>query len=115
MTEYLVEMYVSRAEPSARVPRSEDVSEAARQVTREGRRVRLLRSIVVPEEETCLYLYQADTADNVHEAATRAGLRFDRVVEALADWGTAPAKRRVSASKRSASPSETGSQGEMQS
>jgi hypothetical protein len=88
--EFLVEMYVSRAEPSGGVPRSTDVLKAARQVTREGRQVRLVRSIVVPEEETCFYLFQAETADAVREAATRAGLRFERVVETVASWETPP-------------------------
>ena len=83
-------MYVSRAEPSGGAPRTSDVSQVAEQITREGRPVRLLRSIAVPEEETCFYLFQAQTADVVREAATRAGLRFERIVEATEDEARQP-------------------------
>ena len=79
---FLLEMYASRGELSHGVPRSADISQVAEQLTREGTPVRLVRSIVVPDEETCFYLFQAQTADAVREAAARAGLRFDRVVQA---------------------------------
>jgi hypothetical protein len=82
VAEFLVEMYVSRTIPPSGVPRSESVSRVAEQMTREGRQVRLLSSIVVPVEETCFYVFEAQTAEVVREAATRAGLRFERVVEA---------------------------------
>jgi hypothetical protein len=81
-------MYVSRTDPPRGVTRSERVSKIAEQVTREGRQVRLVRTIVVPEEETCFYLFQAQTAEVVREAATRAGLHFEHVVETFPEWGT---------------------------
>jgi len=90
MSEFLVEVYVSRETAGTQMPTAHDVSIAAAQLTREGRRVRLLRSIFVPEDETCFYLFQAQTGDAVREAAMRAGLRFDRVREAVANW-TEPA------------------------
>jgi hypothetical protein len=46
-----------------------------------------VRSILVPEDETCFYLFQAQTGDAVRAAAARVGLQFERVVEAVADWG----------------------------
>jgi len=88
VSEFLVEVYVSRATAAPAPPGPEDVAEAAAQLTREGRRVRFLRSILVPEDETCFYLFQAQTGDAVREAATRAGLRFDRVREAVMDGRT---------------------------
>jgi hypothetical protein len=90
VAEFLVEMYVSRTESPGAVPPSEDVSRVAEQITREGRQVRLVRSIVVPEEETCFYLFEARTAEVVRDAATRAGLQFERVVEAIEDWKSPP-------------------------
>ena len=48
-------------------------------------RVRLKRSIVVPEEETCFYLFEAQSADVVQEALARSGLRSERVVVAHSD------------------------------
>ena len=58
---------------------------AAERLTGEGTPVRYLSSIFVPEDETCFYLYQAASADGVREAARRAALPFDRVIEAIAE------------------------------
>src|ERR1700730_15637661 len=86
MSKFLVEVYVSQAGAAVAAPRPDDVARVADELTREGRHVRLLRSILVPEDETCLYLFRAQTGDVVREAATRAGLRFEHVVEVTADW-----------------------------
>jgi len=85
VSEFLVEVYVSRVAGAQTVPRPTDVSAAAEQLTREGTPVRLVRSIFVPEDETCFYLFEAQTNEAVREVATRAGLCFARVVEAAAD------------------------------
>ena len=39
-----------------------------------------MRSIFVPEDETCFLLVEADTAETVHEAATRAAVPYERVL-----------------------------------
>jgi hypothetical protein len=103
--EFLVEVYVSPATGSFPVPQYVDISAAAEELTREGTHVRLVRSILVPEDETCFYLFQAQTGDAVREVAVRAGLRFERVVEAVA---TKPAPTRpapVTQPSRSKQPS----------
>jgi hypothetical protein len=41
---------------------------------REGTPVRFLRSIFVPEDDTCFLLYEAPSARSVRQAAGRAGL-----------------------------------------
>jgi hypothetical protein len=90
MSEFLVEAYVSRAAAAVATAGAEDVSQAAEQLTREGTPVRFLRSILVPADETCFYLYRAQSAEAVREAATRAGLRFDRVSEVVVSDRAAP-------------------------
>ena len=45
--------------------------------------MRFLRSIYVPEEETCFYLYAARSVDDVRDAAQRAALPFACVAEAI--------------------------------
>jgi hypothetical protein len=88
MTEYLVEVYLSRSggvEASAARAR-----QAAEQLTREGTPVLYLSSIFVPADETCFFLYQAASAEAVHEAARRASLAFERVSEAVAESKGAP-------------------------
>jgi pyrrolidone-carboxylate peptidase len=85
MTEFLVEAYRSRAAMANHPPRAGDVSRAAEELTREGTPVRFLRTIFVPAEEICFYLYQANSVEAVREAAGRAGLTFERVTEAFTD------------------------------
>ena len=83
MAEFLVELYVSGADGGA-VDRGADRARlAAEALSREGTPVRYLRSIFVPEDETCLYLYEAASADTVRIAAERAALPFERVAEAV--------------------------------
>ena len=84
MAEFLVELYVSRRAAGAFGLETERARLAADQLTAEGTRVRCLRSILVPEDETCLLLYEADSADAVREASLRAGLAFERISEAVA-------------------------------
>jgi hypothetical protein len=50
---------------------------------REGVPVRFLRSIYVPEEDTCFCLYEAPSVDAVRQAAGRAHLDFERVAQAI--------------------------------
>jgi len=80
MQQFLVELYVARANCGAAAAEAERLSRAAA----DGRPVRVLRCIVVPEDETCLLLVEADSAESVREAARRAPLSVDRLVEAAA-------------------------------
>jgi hypothetical protein len=43
-----------------------------------------VRSVFVPEDETCFCLYEAASAADVLDAARCAGLAFGTVVEAIA-------------------------------
>jgi hypothetical protein len=86
MPEFLVEVYLPRSTASSIVPGPADISEAADQLTREGQPARLVRSIFVPQDETCFYLFQAHSIDAVRETAARCRLRFERLVEVASDW-----------------------------
>jgi hypothetical protein len=90
MSEFLAESFVPRAQATAAAPGLEDLSRAAAQLTHEGTKVRLKRSIVVPEEETCFYLFEAVSEDAVREAAARSGLRFERIGKAVSGWPDEP-------------------------
>ena len=70
MPEYLVELYTA-TEPDAVV------------LARLGTAVRYVRSILIPGDETCLHLVEADSPERVAEAFERAGLTADRIVEAV--------------------------------
>jgi hypothetical protein len=71
MPEYLVELYSVATPDSAVLARIGNGS------------VRYLRSIVIPGDQTCLHLVEADSAAQVAEAFDRAGLQADRIVEAV--------------------------------
>jgi len=82
MPEFLVESYVSRHAAIAERD-AERARRSAHELTRAGTPVRCLRWIFVPEDETCYFHYRAASADAVREVSRRAGLRCDRVTEAV--------------------------------
>ena len=84
MTEYLLELYVARADAVAIDQDTERARLAAEEHTREGTPVRYLRSIFVPDDETCLCLYDAVSMEAVREMSARAGLELERISVAIA-------------------------------
>ena len=85
MAQFLLECYVARTDGTAAKRGEERARIAADELTRDGTAVRLLRAIFVPEDETCFYLYEAETVDAVREAARRAALPFERIAEAISE------------------------------
>ena len=85
MAEYLVERYVSRSDAEALQLGAGRARREAERLSREGTPVRLVRSIFVPEDETCFYLYEAESSDAVIEAARRAELRVDRIAQTVTE------------------------------
>ena len=83
MPEFRVELYVAQSDDASVARGAGHALVASEALTREGTPVRYLRSIFVPEDETCFFLYEADSADAVREAALRAGLRCERIAEAV--------------------------------
>lgn len=83
MAEYLVELYVWRGDPKAVESGAERARAAAEELTEQDTPVRYVRAIFVPADETCFFLYEADSAEAVREAAARPGLGSERVTEAL--------------------------------
>jgi hypothetical protein len=84
MSEFLVEVYVSRA-AALLMPGHDEVCRVAGELTSGGTPVRLLGSLFVPEDETYLYLFEAASSEAAHAAATRSGLQPARVVQAMSD------------------------------
>ena len=56
---------------------------ASEQLRLEGEHVRFLRSIYVPEEDACFFLYEGSSARSVQAAVARAQLGAVRVDAAL--------------------------------
>lgn len=84
VTAFLVERYLSRRDLDVFARSSELARLSADELSRRGTAVQHLRSIFVPADETCFYLYEASSADLVQAAARSAHLRFERVVETVA-------------------------------
>jgi hypothetical protein len=80
MTEFLVESYVARTGAEAEVARA---AARMRATASDGDGVRYLRSIFVPEDETCFYVFASASLEAVAELAARAGLVGCRIVEAV--------------------------------
>jgi hypothetical protein len=80
---YLVETYLARGGAGERTTRERRARSAAEGLTREGTRVRFDRSIHVPEDEICFFVFDAASGRNAALAAERAELDPMRVVEAV--------------------------------
>jgi hypothetical protein len=85
MGTFIVELYVGRGEEAALERGVALTRRAAERLTREGTPVRHLRSLFVPEDETCYFLFEADDAGAAQEAAAAAGLPFERAATVVAD------------------------------
>ena len=88
MPNYLVEAYVGRltAAQLGRVTSRARTTAAA--IAEPNGPVRYLGGISIPDDELCFHLYAGPSADAVNEAAARAGITADRIVEAVQlDWG----------------------------
>jgi hypothetical protein len=86
MPEYLVELYLPNGSPG-QVEASRRARASARAMTREGRRVRYVRSLFVPEDEICFLLFEAASSELVGEASRRASIEYERIVEAIQEGG----------------------------
>ena len=77
MSEFLVEAYVSRGAAPVDELRLREGSPV----------VRFVRSIFVPEDETCFYLFEAASIEAVREVVQRVGMQVERISEATAPGG----------------------------
>lgn len=78
MSEYLIEVYTTGADQA--------VGDAER-LGRSGGEVHVVRTIFVPDDETCFYLLSGQSEEAVRDAATRSGLQVERVVAAVSSTG----------------------------
>jgi hypothetical protein len=83
MPSYLVETYLARGRAGERATREERARSAADELTERSTRVRFERSIHVPEDEICFFIFDAPTGRDAALAAEHAELDPIRVVEAF--------------------------------
>jgi hypothetical protein len=82
MATYLAELYVPDRGEGARAPLAARARAAAEEFSGKGIGVRYVRSVFIPEDETCFCFFEAPSADWVREALIRAALDAVIVVEA---------------------------------
>jgi hypothetical protein len=78
---YLVETYLARGQAGERAARERRARSAAQELKRES--VRFERSIYVPEDEICFFVFDAPSGREAALVAQRSGLDPIRVVEAV--------------------------------
>jgi hypothetical protein len=80
---YLVETFLPRGAAGERAAREQRARLAAEELTQQGTRVSFDRSIHVPEDEICFYLFEAPSGRDATMAAQQAALGPLRVVESV--------------------------------
>ena len=90
MPTFLVESYLPNAPAAA-----EDACERARAAAACGDEVQHVRTTYLPRDELVMHVFEAPTDEAVRRALDRAGLPYERVVEAVdeANPGISPVVR----------------------
>ena len=83
MPSYLVETYLARGRAGERAARERRARSAAEELTDGRIRVRFDRSIYVPDDEICFFLFDAPSGRDAALVAERAELDSIRVVEVV--------------------------------
>ena len=83
MQRYLVESYIPRSRARNARAAGREARTAAAELTREGTRVRYVRTTLVPEDETCFHIFEAASKEAVGEACRRAGIATGRILPAI--------------------------------
>ena len=83
MPSYLVETYLARGRAGERAARERRARSAAKELADGCARVRFDRSIYVPEDEICFFVFDAPSGRDAALTAERAELDPIRVVEAV--------------------------------
>lgn len=81
MTEFLVELFCPRTDHDAVALATAGARQAAESLTRDGVPVHFVRSIFVPEDETCFLLFEAVSLEAVRQAVVAAALPCDGIHE----------------------------------
>jgi hypothetical protein len=79
---FMVEAYAPKTSEHGQLAR---LADAAADPGEGTSGIRRLRSILVPEDEMCLHLYEADSADALARAVEAVEMRPQRIVEVRVD------------------------------
>ncbi len=80
---YLVEHYWPGGTATDFAAAASSVRASAEELAAEGQRIRYLHSTLVPEDEAAFCVLEAESRAIVERAYDRAGVRFERIVDAV--------------------------------
>jgi hypothetical protein len=83
MPSYLIESYLPRSRSGELPAEVSRLRRATESLTAEGTRIRHMRSTFLPDDELCLHLLEAESAETVGEASRRAAIEPARVIPAV--------------------------------
>jgi hypothetical protein len=96
MAHYVAESYFSKLRSLELEQMAVRVRAAAEELSWDGTPITYLRSFFVPEDETCLHFFEAESVDAVREASARAELECDRIAETTSVGAAANQKEEMS-------------------
>lgn len=82
-TTFLVEHYWPGVTESGFSAAAESLREASEAIAAAGGTLRYLHSTLVPEDESAFCVFDASSRSLVEEAYARAGVRFERILDAV--------------------------------
>jgi hypothetical protein len=82
-TAFLVEHYWPGITPDGFAAAAERVRDSAAALASTGRHIRFLHSTLVPEDEAAFCVFDAESPAVVEEAYARAGVPYERLLDAL--------------------------------
>jgi hypothetical protein len=83
MPRYLVETHVPRTQAHDARAAGRPTRAAARQLSRQGKPVRYVRTTLLPGDETCFHVFDAASEHAVAEACRLADVGTPRIVRAV--------------------------------
>ena len=89
-TTFLVEHYWPGVTADDFAAAAESVRAAAHRLAAEGTPIRYLHSTLVPEDEAAFCVVEAASRSTVEKAYEQAGIRFERIVDAVESTADAP-------------------------
>jgi hypothetical protein len=90
---YLIEVYIPRARAHEADSTGRRIRAAIDALHGEGVEIRFVRTMLLPEDETCFHVLDAPSRAEVQHVCKRAGLSSIRVVSAIEDPSGAEAVR----------------------
>ena len=80
---FVVERYLPGLDKDALAQSLDQLERAVARMRAEGMEIRYLGSTIVPGDEACFCQFEARSEADVAEANRRAGIGFDRIVDAI--------------------------------